>query len=102
MVKTYFEGGGVSVDKEHKSNDKKPEILLGFGSMLVSLNSFFDGFLLEKIAVLIGLVFMIISSILIIKEHKGKNKKGIIIFFSFVGLISTGIFLGLLYRLIFA
>ena len=88
--------------KDHKSNENIPESMLGFGSMLVAFNSFFDGFLLEKIAVLIGLFLIIVSSILIIRENKSKNKKGLIIFFTLIGLISTGIFLGLLYRFIFA
>lgn len=84
-----------------KENNSKPEMLLGLGSMLACLNDFADGFWLEKIACLIGLVLMSVSSMLIIKEHKGKNKKGLVIFFSLLGLTSTVAFLGLLYRFIF-
>ncbi len=83
------------------NNNNKPEMLLSLASILICLNSFFDGVLIEKIAVLIGLALMIISSILIIEEHKGENKKGLKIFFVCVALISTVAFLGLSYRAVF-
>ena len=88
------------MDKEHKFDDNIAEIVLG--STLVSVNNFNGGSLLEKIFVLLGLFILIVGIIRTIKKYKNKNKKGMIIFLVLMGLISTGVFLGLLYRFIFA
>lgn len=88
------------MDKEHKFDDNIVEIVLG--STLVGVNNFNGGSLLEKIFVLLGLVILIVGIFRTIKKYKDKNKKGMIIFLILMGLISTGVFLGLLYRFILA
>lgn len=88
------------MDKEHKFDDNIVEIVLG--STLVGVNNFNGGSLLEKIFVLLGLVILIVGIFRTIKKYKDKNKKGMIIFLILMGLISAGVFLGLLYRFIFA
>lgn len=88
------------MDKEHKFDDNIVEIVLG--STIVSVNNFNDGSLLEKIFVLLGLVILIVGIFRTIKKYKEKNKKGMIIFLILMGLISAVLFLGLLYRFIFA
>ena len=98
MVNTYFFWGGGSVDKEHKFDDNIAEIVLG--STIVSMNNFNGGSLLEKIFVLVGLFILIVGIIRTIV--KNKDKKGMIIFLALMGLILSGVFLGLLYRFIFS
>lgn len=88
------------MDKENKFDDNIAEIVLG--SILITVNNFNGGSLLEKIFVLLGLLIFIVGIIRTIVKYKGKNKKGMIIFLALMGVLSVGTFLGLLYRLIFA
>lgn len=88
------------MDNNNKFDDNIVEIVLG--STLVGVNNFNGGSLLEKLFVLLGLVILIVGISRTIKKYKDQNKKGMIIFLIFMGLISSGVFLGLLYRFIFA
>lgn len=88
------------MNKEHKFDDNIVEIVLG--STLIGVNNFNDGILLEKVFVLLGLVILMVGIIRTIMKYKDKNKKGMIIFLILMGLISAVVFLGLLYRLVFA
>lgn len=88
------------MDKENKFDDNIAEIVLG--SILITVNNFNGGSLLEKIFVLLGLLIFIVGIIRTIVKYKGKNKKGMIIFLALMGVLSVGTFLGLLYRFIFA
>lgn len=88
------------MDKENKFDDNIAEMVLG--SILITVNNFNGGSLLEKIFVLLGLLIFIVGIIRTIVKYKGKNKKGMIIFLALMGVLSVGTFLGLLHRLIFA
>lgn len=88
------------MDKENKFDDNIAEMVLG--GILITVNNFNGGSLLEKIFVLLGLLIFIVGIIRTIVKYKGKNKKGMIIFLALMGVLAVGTFLGLLYRLIFA
>jgi len=69
--------------------------------MLISLNKFNEGIILEKIIVLLGFIILIVGIIRTIIKYKNQNKKAMIIFLIIMGIISVVTFLGLLYRFIF-
>jgi len=85
--------------KKNKIDDNIVEIILG--SMLISLNKFNEGIILEKIIVLLGFIILIVGIIRTIIKYKNQNKKAMIIFLIIMGIISVVTFLGLLYRFIF-
>ena len=88
------------MNKEHGLDDNIAEIILG--GLLISVGKFNDGILIEKIIVLLGFVFFMIGIAGTIKRYKTRNKKGIIIFLLLTFIISLAVFLGLLYRFIWA
>ncbi len=83
--------------KEKQLDDNILEIVLG--SILISLNSFSSGMMIEKIFVLAGFVILIVGIIRSIIKYK--EKKGLFIFLIIMGIIAVAVFLGLLYKLIF-
>ncbi len=85
--------------KENKLDDSILEIVLG--SILISLNNFTDGMLIEKIFVLAGFVILLVGIVRSIIKYKDQKKKGILIFLIIMGIIAAIAFLGLLYRLFF-
>ena len=83
--------------KEKQLDDNILEIVLG--SILISLNSFSSGMMIEKIFVLAGFIILIVGIIRSIIKYK--EKKGLFIFLIIMGIIAVAVFLGLLYKLIF-
>ena len=85
--------------KENQLDDNILEIVLG--SVLISLNSFTNGMLIEKIFVLAGFVILLVGIVRSIMKYKDQKKKGILIFLIIMGIIALVAFLGLLYKLFF-
>lgn len=86
--------------KEGKFDDNIVEILLG--SLLIGLNNFNDGMLLEKVFVIFGFLILIVGIIRTIMKYRGQNKKAMTLFLIIMGIVSIVAFLSLFYRFIFA
>ncbi len=75
------------------------EIMLG--SVLIAINNFSNGTLIERIFVSLGFIIFNIGIFRTMLKYKADNKKGMMIFLIIMNVVSILVFIGLLYNTFF-
>ena len=79
------------VKKVEKNTKDDPTLTLVLGMLLVSINDFTEGGILEKIIVICGFVLMILGIIPMLKDNIKKKKTGMIIALSLLGIVTVAL-----------
>ena len=79
------------VKKVEKNTKDDPTLTLVLGMLLVSINDFTEGGIIEKIIVICGFALMILGIIPMLKDNIKKKKTGMIIALSLLGIVTVAL-----------
>lgn len=79
------------VKKVEKNTKDDPTLTLVLGMLLVSINDFTEGGIIEKIIVICGFGLMILGIIPMLKDNIKKKKTGMIIALSLLGVVTIAL-----------
>ena len=79
--------------KENKREELTTMLVLGI--LLFSISDYNDGGILEKIIVICGYIFTVVSSIGLMIHHKKEKQKSLVIMFAILAILATAMMIGI-------